>query len=86
MDCFLLPPAFDKEDRYPLDYRTIRHYQAQDQMNVFLCDSFGVKPTRLFHNLVCITNIACIEGLVNAGLSSYVSGNGRRVEKSRSTK
>jgi hypothetical protein len=32
MDCFLLHPVFDDEDRYPLDYRTIRAYQAQDQL------------------------------------------------------
>jgi hypothetical protein len=34
MNCFLLHPIFDDEDRYPLDYRTIRQYQAQ--INYFL--------------------------------------------------
>jgi hypothetical protein len=29
-DCFLLNPTFDVENRYPLDYRTLRDYQAQD--------------------------------------------------------
>jgi hypothetical protein len=31
MDCFLLHPTFDDENRYPLDYRTLRDYQLLDQ-------------------------------------------------------
>jgi hypothetical protein len=31
MDYFLLHPKFDEEDRYPMDYHTIREYQTKDQ-------------------------------------------------------
>jgi hypothetical protein len=44
MDCFLLHPTFDDDDRHPLDCRTICRYQAQDQT---LMDADATQPKLL---------------------------------------
>jgi hypothetical protein len=59
MDCFLVHPIFDDEDRHPLDYRTIRDYQTQDQ--VFM-DAVATQPKLIIKQfgenleLVCFSN------------------------------
>jgi hypothetical protein len=65
MDCFLVHPMFDDEDRYPLDYRTIRDYQTQDQT---LMDAVATQPKLIMKQLsenlqlVCFSNS---EGVAN---------------------
>jgi hypothetical protein len=59
MDCFLLHPTFDEEDRYPLDYRTILDYQTQDQT---LMATVATQPKLIMKQLseelqlVCFSN------------------------------
>jgi transposase InsO family protein len=56
-DCFLLHPTFDDENRYPLDYRTIRDYQAQDQQG--LLNAIATDPNMIMKQMSPDVELLC---------------------------
>jgi hypothetical protein len=56
-DCFLLHPTFDAENRYPLDYRTMRDYQAQDPQG--LLNAVATDPKLVVKQMSPILELLC---------------------------